>query len=421
MGDESGTQVANGGHSGFSSILKHIAYSPQMPNSTTVQSLKAGSPHPTGRWADYLSRPRIDCLDGLRAIGILAVVYHHVMHGAGRLGASLFLLLSGYLVTTLLLREQSSSGSIDLARFETRRYLRLLPLYFAVLTCYVVLVWCFESDGVSRTQFFNNLPAFASLTSNLFVPKGEHVIFFFAWTMAAQEQFHFVWSRMLKYLGKKIALGGLVSTLCTVYVVSFLGIQPNAQGQSFFWTIALSIKPTLLLGALLAMVLSHRVGFAIMSKLVGFRFAPLVFSTAVILVWRVREIPDCFMHLSLVALLASCVVPKNHNLTWLLQHPVLVFIGNISFGIYMTHMLCLHVVAKMLQLVGLEALGLQFLATFLLAVGVATLSNRYFESAFISRKKPSPSNAARIGNPISEAGREAGRKSPVCTQIALAP
>lgn len=402
MGNESGTQVANGGHSGFGHILKHVAYSPQMPNSTPVHPLNVGLPHPTFGWADYLSRPRIDCLDGLRAIGILAVVYHHVMHGAGRLGASLFLLLSGYLVTTLLLREQRSSGSIDLARFETRRYLRLLPLYFAVLACYVVLVWCFESDGVSRTQFFNNLPSFASLTSNLFVPKGEHVIFFFAWTMAAQEQFHFVWSRMLKYLGKKIALGGLVSTLCTVYVVSFLGIQPNAQGQSLFWTIALSLKPTLLLGALLAIVLSHRVGFAIMSKLVGFRFAPVVFLTAVIVVWRVKEIPDGFMHLFLMALLASCVVPKSHSLTWLLQNPSLVFVGSISFGIYMTHMLCFHVVAKMFHSVGLEAMEVQFMFTFLLAVGVATLSHRYFESLFISRKKPRTRDLASPGK-VNEA------------------
>ena len=365
-----------------------------MPNSNTVQSLKAGSPHPTGSWGDYLSRPRIECLDGLRAIGIFAVVYHHAMHGAGRLGASLFLVLSGYLVTTMLLREQSSTGSIDLVRFGTRRYLRLFPLYFAVLSCYVVLVWCFESDGVSRAHFFNNLPAFASLTSNLFVPKGEHVIFFFAWTMAAQEQFHFVWSRMLKYFGKKIALGGLVATLCTVYVVSYLGMQPNAQGQSFFWTIVLSLKPTLLLGAMIAMVLSHRVGFGIMRKLVGFRFAPLVFLTAVIVVWQNREIPDCFMHFTLFGLLASCVVPKKHALTWLLQNPVLVFVGSVSFGIYMTHMLCLHVVAKMFRFVGCEAMELQFACTFLLAVGVATLSARYFENLFTSPKKPRPSDVA---------------------------
>ena len=116
------------------------------------------------------------------------------MHGAGRLGASLFLLLSGYLVTTMLLRARSSNVTIDLARFGSRRYLRLFPLYFAVLTIFVVLLLLFESNGHLRTQFFCNLPAFATFTSNLFVPKGEHVSFFFAWTMAAQEQFHFVWS-----------------------------------------------------------------------------------------------------------------------------------------------------------------------------------------------------------------------------------
>src|SRR5690242_11615516 len=73
---------------------------------------------------------RLGGLDGLRAMATLGVFFFHcgvAWLPGGFLGLDLFFVLSGYLITTLLLREQASSGSIDLLRFWTRRIQRLLP------------------------------------------------------------------------------------------------------------------------------------------------------------------------------------------------------------------------------------------------------------------------------------------------------
>src|SRR5262249_56220139 len=89
---------------------------------------------------EFLARKHFASLDGLRALAILEVIWHHTVGGPSRFGANLFFLLSGFLVTTLLLRERKRTGSIDVLRFRTRRARRLLPLYYTVLLVYVAAV-----------------------------------------------------------------------------------------------------------------------------------------------------------------------------------------------------------------------------------------------------------------------------------------
>ena len=77
-------------------------------------------------------------LDGLRAVAIAGVVLYHATGypGAGYLGVDLFFVLSGFLITTLLLNERRSHGSVSLRSFYRRRALRLLPALFVVLGFY---------------------------------------------------------------------------------------------------------------------------------------------------------------------------------------------------------------------------------------------------------------------------------------------
>jgi peptidoglycan/LPS O-acetylase OafA/YrhL len=131
----------------------------------------------TARAHEEFLRTRIfPGLDGLRCLSIVLVVAYHVsgMHsgflGRGYLGVALFFSISGFLITSLLLRERESHGHISLARFYGRRSLRIFPLYYAVLAAYVVLTLVFEKGAEERADFFANLPAFLSYTSNWFVP-----------------------------------------------------------------------------------------------------------------------------------------------------------------------------------------------------------------------------------------------------------
>src|SRR5262245_44922164 len=138
-------------------------------------------------------------LDGLRCLSIVAVVWHHAAGSMidhpllrhGHLGVSLFFVISGFLITTLLLRERDRFGDISLRLFYARRSLRIFPLYYTVLLAYVLLAWLFESGSRFGQQFFHSLPAYMTYTSNWFVKmEDERVIFYFAWSLAAEEQFY---------------------------------------------------------------------------------------------------------------------------------------------------------------------------------------------------------------------------------------
>ena len=88
-----------------------------------------------------MTRAHLPGLDGIRALAVLGVLWHHAGSGAnaagwhlnGFLGVDLFFVLSGLLITSLLLQEQAATGGISLGKFYMRRALRIFPLYYAVL------------------------------------------------------------------------------------------------------------------------------------------------------------------------------------------------------------------------------------------------------------------------------------------------
>ncbi|HEY2328950.1 MAG TPA: acyltransferase, partial [Verrucomicrobiae bacterium] len=101
---------------------------------------------------DFKASPYFNALDGLRAVSILMVLLHHVPRSSsphflntlqenGRYGVAFFFVISGFLICTLLLREQEKTGRIDLWKFYGRRALRLLPLYYVALLLQAVLVF----------------------------------------------------------------------------------------------------------------------------------------------------------------------------------------------------------------------------------------------------------------------------------------
>src|SRR5690349_415513 len=90
----------------------------------------------------------IPALDGVRGICILAVVLHHLdlpWFHVGFLGVDVFFVLSGFLITTLLVQEWQTKGSIDLRRFYYRRVLRLMPALLAVILASAFLMLLFGS------------------------------------------------------------------------------------------------------------------------------------------------------------------------------------------------------------------------------------------------------------------------------------
>lgn len=154
-----------------------------------------------GPWDKFRAQTRFGSLDGLRCFAILAVIWHHGaglgstgFASQGYYGVPLFFAISGFLITTLLLRERSEAGSISLRKFYARRALRIFPLYYAVLGLYAVLLWLRPSlDGTE--EFFRKLPLFAVYLTNWINTPGMK--FGFGWSLAVEEQFYATWPVLL--------------------------------------------------------------------------------------------------------------------------------------------------------------------------------------------------------------------------------
>jgi peptidoglycan/LPS O-acetylase OafA/YrhL len=164
---------------------------------------------------------RLDALDGLRGIAILLVILLHLRWiGFGWIGVQLFFVLSGYLITRLLIRSAVDRPlGTYLKDFYARRALRILPLYFAYLIAIAIAGWTIagfpQVDGV--------LPWVATFTFNVFRitsayghggTGSEHVLFDHFWSLAVEEHFYLFWPLLLFFFR------GHVRTLALVLIVA---------------------------------------------------------------------------------------------------------------------------------------------------------------------------------------------------------
>jgi peptidoglycan/LPS O-acetylase OafA/YrhL len=146
-------------------------------------------------------------LNGIRALAVLGVLWHHAgpaagvqaIHLNGFLGVDLFFVLSGLLITGLLLQEQAATGRIALAKFYVRRSLRIFPLYYAVLAALSLYFVLSAGASSQREAFLRELPWQLSYTSN-WVPI--HSMLAISWSLSTEEQFYLVWPPLLAWLGR---------------------------------------------------------------------------------------------------------------------------------------------------------------------------------------------------------------------------
>lgn len=363
---------------------------------TDSVSLYANTAHQTFRTTRIFGS-----LDGLRCLSILAVIWHHTANtsfelplaGRGHHGVTLFFAISGFLITTLLIREKERVGTISLKKFYIRRSLRIFPLYYAVLALYVALVFAMESGTEAGATFRDNLVPYLTYTSNWFVDlKGERVIFYFAWSLATEEQFYLLWP----YIQKRCKFWTPVWIMSALLVVAYLasdGYLGLADG--FFLTVLKSIMPGICLGAILAHLLHHKRTFPAVLKVLGQRWSPPLFLVTLVAYCSLPTIHDWGVHAIGVLLVGSCVIREDHFLKRPFNWSPIRWMGVISYGMYMLHMLAKNAFSTIAGKAGLSledsTLGihpavLEFLGTTFIVVLAATLSFKTFEAYFLKLK-----------------------------------
>ena len=335
-------------------------------------------------------------LDGLRALAVTAVVWHHTHPGfagfpltvKGFLGVDVFFVLSGFLITTLLLDEQAHSGRISLRHFYLRRSLRIFPLYYAVLAALALYFATIAPDTSSqKSRFLAELPYHATYMSNWFETNSLMAI---TWSLSAEEQFYLLWPPLLAWLGRH-ALWPLAVLLGVNQAVNFGALDGwlAAIGLPYAThSILQSTFTPILLGVLLAFALQDAAARRALEQVTRWPVLLAVLGVAIAAtsVEDMRGVPRLAFHLATATLLAGILLRPSMTLVRWLEWRPLVFVGTVSYGVYLLHKIVLDVASRGLARVGLESPGLLFVSCLIGTIGLAALSYRYFERPLLRLK-----------------------------------
>lgn len=303
---------------------------------------------------------------------------------AGAFGVDLFFTLSAFLITALLLREYDSRGRLDVAAFYIRRALRIWPLYFVFLGLTVL--------AVPRILPFEHLGARGVLPYLFFVGNWPCVFNGFPesvarslWSVSIEEQFYLLWPPVLVLLGVRrigaVAIVMIVVSVCTRAVLSLHHVE-----YAGVWCNTLARLDPFACGALLAVALhsagpprlsSHsRIG----SFLCGVSLWVLV-SRFLAMNGALSNAAYPLVAIGSLLILVACLYPSDAQPRWA-HCRQLIFLGRISYGLYVFHDLSNFLSAKL-------PLGFapNMILSLLFTMGIASLSYYCLEAPFLRLKE----------------------------------
>jgi peptidoglycan/LPS O-acetylase OafA/YrhL len=293
---------------------------------------------------------RLPGLDGLRALSVLAVIFMH-LYSVGSLpqnrfwfaisqqggdGVTTFFVLSGFLITWLLLEEESQTGRIHLGAFYLRRFLRIVPPALAYLL-FVRVLGAMNILPVTWGDVFQAL----FFVRNIYVHGGPGETIHF-WTLAVEEQFYLLWPLMLLLMrrGLRLPLTLLLVAFAPLWRMQVFAAGP--LGIREMWRTDI-IYDTLMTGCLLALLRQSRR----FSKLLNGRIfrspAILVVPVAAFAVTQLPWAPTqpglsfgaTILNIGIAVTINYVVQGGRTPMDWFLNCPPIVWIGRLSYSLYL--------------------------------------------------------------------------------------
>ncbi len=358
---------------------------------------------------------RILELDGFRSLAVWMVFVSHMVKGwphsgadlawipswmvrildHGWLGVDLFFLLSGLLITGILIDTRPEPRYFS--KFYARRSLRILPLYFV---CIVLMYWGYPGYGsyfLASLLFVQNF-VFAF---GIAVPHGPGVF----WSLAVEEHFYLLWPWLVRFVSNRVVLLSAVVIVLVTPVLRgiFTGLGYDLDGEIYVYS--WFRFDTLALGAILALwirsplfhrAFAHRLAASFAAAffiitVIGYPFGILRAQTIASGALRYVQVECIFASLMVLAL-----AYKGSRYTALLRHPFAIFSAGLSYCIYLIHLTVgdmYYWILHRLHVDELASFGLSgslFVRTafvFGASIGLAWLSQRYLEAPFLRLKR----------------------------------
>jgi peptidoglycan/LPS O-acetylase OafA/YrhL len=328
----------------------------------------------------FLGMRRFPALDGLRGVAALMVIAYHFggrdYHWlSGWTGIQIFFVLSGFLITTLALREESSAGRISLRNFWIRRLFRILPVYLVVLVAMISTTY--RRGGPDWTLLQESLPNYVTFTNEFGHIESPWML---SWTLGIEQKFYLLWP----LIAFGVALSAQVRLLIIGLVAGALTVAASGWGEA---PGSPASYVSILVGCALAVVMHTPAGFNRLRPLMsptGRTVVLVVFLGAQLLLARsyamVGELAT-IAYVIVVAAVLPGLVTGGATATALSTRPFR-WLGARSYSLYLGQVLAAWTVYALLP--DLSATGM-VIATMAVGIIGADFLYRYVESPMIRK------------------------------------
>ena len=358
-------------------------------------------------------------LDGLRGVAILLVILFHFGYlGAGWIGVQIFFVLSGYLITSILLADRHQSPRNYFGGFYWRRSLRIFPIYYAYL---LVLALFFAVTAVP-VEFGERWAYLVSYTYNyalLLVPLRQSVAFTHFWSLAVEEQFYLLWpvivyftslARLRTIVVIVLFVAPVIRWLAVIY--AFAAFPDHPQPGLFAYSPLPAQCDALATGAAIALwgdetVRRPMMWFWVMSAVMVVLGAwnltaghPGWWHGTVASWWttvgdlgfpsfETARLQHVWSYTAINLWTAAVIlnITRSERLAGFLAGRVLVFVGKISYGLYVFHYPILGLIRSAVYFHAVSVRGILIFPVYLAVLfGFSYVSFRFFESWFLKWK-----------------------------------
>lgn len=331
-------------------------------------------------------------LDGLRAISIVLVLAGHsligtwwVSHFSGQIGVDIFFVISGFLITTLLLKEKVKKGRVSLSKFYLRRILRIFPVAYLYLACLFVLNLIFNLHTTLRMFLSAGL-----YVDNFPIQHGTNWQTSHFWSLSVEEQFYLIFPFMLvRRPGRFLLLIALI--LVSLPLIVIAGRLPlRIYANHFLHAFVLSFTyllgygtSSILVGSAVAILMFKKI--IIIKKGQPYFLSIAVFLLAILL--HATNVLSWNLLIYLFPMLISYTIVLNlvtgNFFSRILNHPAAVKLGVLSYSIYIWQQLFTREQPWQHAFKYADSLPLNMVALLL----VAWVSYTFYERWFLQLKK----------------------------------